>query len=543
MQPKHAGAMAAQLAAAAAVAASKEAATPRTCCLHERVTGCSAGATLYPASNKSKFKEFRYFPAEQFILASTHTAAHKTCIRAAEQRHLLTDDERNAALDIAARREAADVALRELLQHPPPSGAATPLARSVGSVQEAAAVFRDYDFAVVRGNATAAALVPRVLAALRKHEKRLLRSCDVIGGTVVQLRMDHIGTAEWASLRAELSTLFKDIARSLGVPDELLQRTTVLEFKILRATAPAGLQPIHWDVTSAQDAPEDKITFLLHCNSSSPAGEVLTTAMPLFRSRVIFPRSSLTDYNEYSLLRAVPSQAHRAFLAARSPLLTDAWFHAIPAQLGDVTVCRQFVPHRGTKCGGADGKHTRTVLFGMLSADAASAEQDAFQWYPWQYAEWAHGRGSAQHLEQIMYAREHGWNPLERIPDERVSDWMEIVKHIVTAGHAKQYWPERGGAAPSWAEELAGRRRQHPAHDRSRAPSKKREAATSHIAAAVPSDSASVAWNEPRADHAASAAAAAAACSLPPKRARYAGNRHEGFTPLLDVDAPAKASR
>src|SRR5690606_28987753 len=107
---------------------------------------------------------------------------------------ILTEMERRMDADAATRRVVSTAECQRLLE----AGAAvitagvTPLARSVRSITDAAAVFDEYDYAVVRGNAVAVALVPRVLKLLKQHERGLLPSADIIGGNVQQLRMEHI---------------------------------------------------------------------------------------------------------------------------------------------------------------------------------------------------------------------------------------------------------------------------------------------------------------------------------------------------------------
>ena len=145
-----------------------------------------------------------------------------------------------------------------------------------------------------------------------------------------------------------------------------------IEPKRLVSLPGEGEQAVHWDCAYAYDTPPTTITFLLHCTEGDG---IDTTALPFYSARERIPATRPRDTVALGSERMRTKASRRKQLQSAIPLLDKQHFHRVAARVGDVTLCRQSVPHYGTR---NNSSGERVVQFAMLSScDLRS--QDDFQ--------------------------------------------------------------------------------------------------------------------------------------------------------------------
>jgi hypothetical protein len=338
-----------------------------------------------------------------------------------------------------------------------------PLVASTQSLTAAKKVWQQQDFATLRGLGGAAELARRVAALPADVPSRLLA-----GRTMQQTLAE---TAGWKALCSDAESLCRRACDAVGfVHSGLL----FIEPKRLVSLPGQGEQAVHWDCAYAYDTPPTTITFLLHCTEGDG---IDMTALPLYSARERIPATRPRDTVAFGSERMHTTKSRRRQLQSAIPLLDKQHFHRVSARVGDVTLCRQSVPHYGTR-NNSGGE--RVVLFAMLSASPLPT-QDDFQFFRWQFVAEAFGHESLEYAQSLVAGKE--FESMERFPDEK--SWRFAVQLLDKFGFLRLYYGE--GGTPQWnnADQQSG------AGQRKKKKEKSRGAAGAAAAAASVSVSAS----------------------------------------------------
>ena len=417
-------------------------------------------------------KESRFWPPDQ-----VHTRAHHACAMAMQRRDAV------AALVAAAQQPEPRAVGSRFVKRPlrshyaadtpssRPSRLKPPLVASTQSLMAAKKVWQQQDFAILRGLDGAAELARRVAALPADVPSRLL------AGRTMQQTLSE--TAGWTALCAEAESLCRRACDAVGIDHTALH---FIEPKRLVSLPGEGEQAVHWDCAYAYDTPPSTVTFLLHC---SEGVGIDTTALPLYSSRECIPATRLRDTVAFGSERMRTRSSRCEQLQAAIPLLDKQHFHRVTARVGDVTLCRQSVPHYGTR-NNSGGE--RVVLFAMLSGSRLPS-QDDFQFFRWQFVAEAFGCESVEYAQALVAGKE--FESMERFPDER--SWRFAVQLLEKHGLLQLYY---GEGTPQWnnAEQQSG------AGQRKRKKEKRSGAAGAAAAAASASVSASASACVPVAD-------------------------------------------
>ena len=428
------------------------------CVLHEQLHGCA--------------KELRCIKGNHFWPpGQVHTRAHESCIRALQRQAPAVAVAPAAA---AAQQSSTRAVGRRAIKRPlrlrdsddsdaetpstRPLRLATPLSESTQSLAAAKRVWQQKDFATLRGLDGAVELARRVAALPADVPARLL------AGQTQQQAL--AATDGWTALRDGIESLCRRSCDALGVDHSGLQ---FIEPKRLVSLPGEGEQAVHWDCAFAYDTLPRTITFLLHCTEGDG---IDTTALPLYSARERIPATQPRDAVGFGSERMHIKTSRREQLQAAIPLLDKQHFHRVAARVGDVTLCRQSVPHYGTR---NNSGGNRVVLFAMLSS-CDLLTQDDFQFFRWQFVGEAFGRESLEYAQALVVGKE--FESVERFREADEQSWREANQMLEKFDLLRLYYGEEG--QPQWNNE-----QERPATKRGDKKEKRRGAAGAAAAASA----------------------------------------------------------
>ena len=399
------------------------------CVLHEQLHGCA--------------KELRRITGNHFWPpGQVHTRAHEACIRAV-QRQTPTVAVAPAAAQQSNARAVGSRAIKRPLRlcdsddsnadtpSTRPLRLATPLGESVQSLTAAKSVWQQKDYATLRGLDGAAELARRVAALPANVPTRLLA-----GATLQQALAE---TDDWTALRGDIESLCRRACDAVGFVHSGLQ---FIEPKRLVSLPGEGEQAVHWDCAFAYDTLPNTITFLLHCTEGDG---IDTTALPLYSARERIPATQPRDAVAFGSEHMYIKTSRRRQLQSAIPLLDKQHFHRVSARVGDVTLCRQSVPHYGTR-NNSGGE--RVVLFDMFSSSDLLT-QDDFQFFRWQFVGEAFGRESLEYAQALVAGKE--FESVERFREADEQSWREANQLLEKFDLLRLYYGEEG--QPQWNNE------------------------------------------------------------------------------------------
>lgn len=347
--------------------------------------------------------------------------------------------------------EEEDALPQHLTDTSPPAAAPSYTARSMSSLAEAKLVFTEQGFCTMRGfpgvDELHRLMQAHVMQVGKVATPAAASSTDVelISGRTTQAAL-HAHAAYQQHVAAHTDQLCRRVFEHLEVSHTGLH---FVDPKLLSSSVGQGDQALHWDNYMGLDVSEDRLTVLFHL-SAGPG--MRTTLLPSFPVQRHFPRTRPDEAVGFGTPSQRFNQRGKQRMRESFPLLSKRHFHSEPAQLLDITVCRQSVIHAGSlhRPVKVDGRlinadDYRCVLFLMSSRDARSHGQDVYQRYVWQYIGDALGTTSDEYLRSVARAHADGFAPLERFVIEK--QWRATVQLLDKAGHLATMYP---AGAPAW---------------------------------------------------------------------------------------------